>query len=449
MSSIGKMTVDFNQVSGVIKPMNAVNNGPYGSEVRKTGNFSDYKELHIPFARLHDAAFFADYGGEWSVDVHRIFRDFSADENDEKSYEFEPTDEYLKTIRAAGTEVFYRLGATIEHKKKCGTYPPSDFLKWAKICEHIILHYNEGWANGFHMGIRYWEIWNEPDCVNPDGSNPCWQGTEEQFMEFYQTAAKYLKGRFPELKIGGPAICYYNSGFSQEFLPYARKNGIPLDFFSFHCYADDVDYLAEIIEKFRALLDENGYTDTETVLDEWNYVGGWTGELYQQSIRTIMGLKGASFVLGAMCVGQASSLDMLMYYDARPCKFNGIFGLSGDERLKTYYVLKAFSELRELGGYVKPVLDCGNVYAAAATDGKEHAILLTYYDKNEQESAKPLKVTVKNACSQGPVIVEYYLLDEERDLKLMREERFTSNEFSAYLDVENYNSYLLRIRPME
>ena len=60
MSSIGKMTVDFNQVSGVIKPMNAVNNGPYGSEVRKTGNFSDYKELHIPFARLHDAAFFAD-----------------------------------------------------------------------------------------------------------------------------------------------------------------------------------------------------------------------------------------------------------------------------------------------------------------------------------------------------------------------------------------------------
>ena len=41
--------------------------------------------------------------------------------------------------------------------------PPKDFRKWAQICEHIIRHYNEGWADGHKWDIRYWEIWNEAD----------------------------------------------------------------------------------------------------------------------------------------------------------------------------------------------------------------------------------------------------------------------------------------------
>ena len=446
---MNQLKFDFKNVTGKIKPMNAVNNGPSGSVVRKTGDAEAYKELHIPFARLHDASFNACYGGEWTVDVHRIFRDFNADVNDEKAYDFYSTDVYLKDIAEAGTEVFYRLGASIEHRKKYGTYPPADFEKWAKICEHIIMHYNEGWANGFKMGIKYWEIWNEPDCVNADGSNPCWQGTPEQFLEFYNVASKYLKNRFPDLKIGGPAICYYDSGFAQKFLPYARKNNIPLDFFSFHCYAYTVDFIGEIIEKFRALLDENGYRDTETILDEWNYVEGWSGETYKKTMKAIAGLKGSSFVLGAMCVGQASSLDMLMYYDARPCSFNGIFGVIGWETLKTYYVFKAFSELKALGGYVKGELIGENVYSAGATNGTEHAMLLTYYDHDEKERVKPLKVEVKNACAGKPTVVEYYLIDEDKDLKLVREEKFTSDDFSIYLDVENFSTYLLKIKPVK
>lgn len=445
---MNEIKIDFNEKSGKIKPMNAVNNGPSGSLVRKTGNAVEYKELHIPYARLHDSAFYSGYGGEWTVDVHRIFRNFDADVNDACSYDFLSTDAYLKSIKDVGTEIFYRLGATIEHLKKYGTFPPKDFKKWAQVCEHIIMHYNYGWANGFEMNIKYWEIWNEPDCVNPDGSNPCWQGTEEQFFEFYGVVAKHLKNRFPELKIGGPAICYYDSGFAQKFLPYARKNEIPLDFFSFHCYAYTVDYIGEIVGKFRALLDENGYRNTETILNEWNYVQGWTGDNYKKTINAIMGLKGSSFVLGAMCVGQASSLDMLMYYDARPCSFNGIFGLGGGEKLKTYYIFKAFSELQKLGGYVKTQFDGENIYSVGATDGNEHAVLLTYYDHDEKEQIKAIKLNVKNACVKNSVVVEYYVIDEYKDLKLVREEKFTSNDFSVYLDIENFSSYLLKIKPI-
>ena len=142
------ITVDFGKNRGAVRPMHAVNNGPAGSAVRGTSNAEAYRAAGIPYARLHDSAFCTAYGGEFSVDVHRIFRDFTADENDPASYIFGPTDEYLANIVAAGAEPFYRLGAAIEHGYKYGTYPPADSAKWARICEHIIRHYTEGWADG-------------------------------------------------------------------------------------------------------------------------------------------------------------------------------------------------------------------------------------------------------------------------------------------------------------
>ena len=126
--------IAFANTCGPIKPMNGVNNGPLGSYVRKTSGFQLYQDLEIPFARLHDASFCATDGGEYSVDVHRVFPNFDANENDPASYVFGPTDEYIASIVAAGTKPFYRLGASIEHGRKRGTYPPKDFAKWARIC---------------------------------------------------------------------------------------------------------------------------------------------------------------------------------------------------------------------------------------------------------------------------------------------------------------------------
>ena len=128
------LLIDFNKIDGKIKPMNAVNNGPVGGGVRgETPFVRNFKDAKIPFARLHDSGFYEPYGGYWAVDVHRIFRDFNADENDANNYVFEPTDNYIKGIVSSGTKVFYRLGACIEHYYKFGTIPPKDFLKWAKI----------------------------------------------------------------------------------------------------------------------------------------------------------------------------------------------------------------------------------------------------------------------------------------------------------------------------
>lgn len=126
--------------------------------------------------------------------------------------------------------VFYRLGSKIEHGvKKYNTLPPADFHKWARVCEHIIAHYTEGWADGFNYDISYWEIWNEPDLY-PDDSQvkTTWGGSAKQFYELYTIAAEHLKARFPHLKIGGPALAsvyHENDGWLDGFFQALTRDG--------------------------------------------------------------------------------------------------------------------------------------------------------------------------------------------------------------------------------
>ena len=442
-----QLTFDLTARSGKIKPMNAVNNGPTDPGVRKVKtNFDAYKAAGIPFARNHDASFFGGYGGEHTVDVHRIFKNFDADENDPSSYIFEPTDEYLLNTMMAGTEIFYRLGASIEHRYKYGTRVPRDMAKWARICEHIIRHYNEGWANGFRLNIRYWEIWNEPDCRNADGSNPCWQGTEEEFIELYCITAKHLKACFPHLKIGGPAFCggwILNKPFYCKFLEAVARENAPMDFFSYHWYGKELSGLADAIRAAQKGLEHFGLGDREKILNEWNYVRGWQAENWDYSLATEKNLKGSAFVAGAMCVGQALPLDMLMYYDARPCGMNGLFAADTFVPLKPYYAFLMFRELARLGCQIPAPYQTENIYSCAAADEKNAAVMLSYF--TDDDGAPDTDVRVEFTHSSGTKKVTCFVLDAAHNLTPVREEIFTAETFALQLHMPLYSSMLIKI----
>lgn len=409
-----KVSIDFNNVVGKMKPMHAVNNGPRKAPIeQKCGNFEEYKAAKIPYARTHDASFFSGYGGEHTVDVHAIFPDFSKNPYDENSYDFTLTDEYLQTIVDAGTKVFYRLGSKIEHwSKKYGTIVPADFHKWAVICEHIIRHYNEGWANGFHFGIEYWEIWNEADGVAENGDHPNWSGTAEEYYELYVEAASHLKKRFPSLKIGGPAMSYLgNREWLAGFLKAVKQSdkNVPLDFFSWHSYTNDPMKVKERAEQAREILDGEGFFDTETNLNEINYLKcGW-GEKFDETIDEIGGIRGAVFYASILAVGQKSSLDMMMYYDARlNTGFNGLFGPYTYRPLKSYYVLKVFSGLYELKQEAESYGDDKDLYVVAATDGKKSRAIISYYNADFLRNEEELCVEIKGAAKK----FDAYLIDE-------------------------------------
>ena len=438
--------IDFNSEIGKIKPMHAVNNGPvykYAPDQRIT-NVDSYREAGIPYARTHDAAFYEDYGGEHIVDVHAIFPNFESDPYAPQSYDFELTDDYLKMIEMAGTKVFYRLGSKIEHwPKKYGTLPPKDFKKWAVICEHIIRHYNEGWANGFFKNIEYWEIWNEPN-LDPDDSThkKTWGGTKLQFFEFYHVAATHLKQCFPNLKIGGPALAI-DLQWAEDFLSQLKA---PLDFFSWHTYSTDPREVSGTAEQIRALLDRYGFSQAENILDEWNYVADLEGDGWIRSLKTEKSLKGASFIAGTMCMCQSSSLDMLMYYDARPCAMNGMYNTDlVCECLKGYYPFKMFNTLYTLGRSAEVSCEGDNLYACAARNDGNAAVMVTHYCDEDATLPEEIKLNIQGfSCDKG-VKAQFYLLDETHDLTLVREEILSGQRFSVFLTAPLFSSYLITL----
>jgi hypothetical protein len=359
-----------------------------------------YKALRIPYARTHDTPLGTEYGGH-CVDINLVFPNFGANVNSPKSYDFTITDSVLCRMIQAGAEPFFRLGQSIEHQeKKYGIYPPKNYKKWAKICEHIIRHYNEGWADGYHMGIQYWEIWNEPDLDQPQDrwkTDPrTWGGTMEQFDELYVVTSKHLKKCFPNLKIGGPAFANPRK-YGPDFLDYVKEKGAPLDFFSHHMYHHKPARIVEDVRIIREMLDEKGFTETESILNEWNYNRGWDEEadFYGRKMRPT--IKGAAFVGAVMCACQNEPLDMLMYYDLRP---NTIWCGPWESHLynirPTYWSLYYWAELAEYGTQAESGCDTEDIYTSAALskDGKVRLIVVNYHKDDSYTAPCELKLNL-------------------------------------------------------
>ncbi len=392
--------IDFAARAGKVKPLHGVNNSPV--RVGKQATQHEFAAAGIPFVRTHDTA--GMFGGAHYVDVPNIFRDFAADENDPANYDFAFTDAYLRPLVEAGSEIFFRLGVTIENYWRIRSYnidPPADFAKWARICEHIVRHYNEGWADGYRWQIRYWEIWNEPE--NP----PMWKGTKEQLFELYRVTANHLKACFPAIRVGGYAGCGFycvddhgyrmrHNDFYQGFRTWfedfcrfvtAAETRAPLDFFSWHLYLYEgttPERIAVHADYVRRTLDAAGLTATESIFDEWNWnpMADWV---------RVKGNEGAAVMAGAFAVMQNAPVDIAMYYDALPTRgHGGLFYFPNVEPTPTYYAFMAFNELYRLGTAVRAEAFGDGVYALAATDGRDQAILLA----NRNDEDRLLELTV-------------------------------------------------------
>ena len=222
-----RIHVDFDKIQGKIKPMHGVGQPPIelGNEGLDDSMLHWLTEANIPYSRQHDTYGF--FGGNFFVDIPNLFRDFDADENDPASYDFAFTDELFRALMQAGVEPYFRLGVSIENAHMIKAYrifPPRDPDKWARICEHVVRHYNEGWADGFHYGITYWEIWNEPDNEESIELNNMWKGTAEEYYDLYAAASKHLKKCFGDsIKVGG----YSSTGLYLGYMEKSEKYRAP------------------------------------------------------------------------------------------------------------------------------------------------------------------------------------------------------------------------------
>ena len=407
-----ELSADYNQAVKKMKPVHGFNNAARKTDYGEV--LADFLALRPPAVRLHDTAY--PYGGGHYVDVNNIFTDLSADPDDPAAYDFTLTDLYIAPLVKNGINIMYRLGCAIEHApKKYNVFPPADPEKWADVCEHIVRHYNRGWANGHEWNVKYWEIWNEPDGLDPriePNGPPNWQGTAAQYYELYSVTANRIKQKHPEVLVGGYSSCYIlgrfengrwqegDTSFFTNFLAYISAPGTkaPLDFFTWHGYLGNrgIKKIRREYAFVNETLDRYGFADTLRIDAEWNccVCDTQTDDFRTQYYVNMRNHKGASHMAAALYEMQRCGVDMAMFYDAQLWKEYGpLFEVPSLHPTPAYRAFRQFGALYALGTEYEST-EAGDVYTLAAGNGDTRMLAVS----NVSDAPQDLRIRIK-----GPV----------------------------------------------
>ena len=442
VSSAGEIAVDFTKETGKLNP--ALHSSGWTPRAYPRSISDDdeaVRSMNLTYARTHDWALFNP--GQRVVDYQYIFPLMNKDPKDPSNYCFGPTDHLLQLSRNVGLKTFYRLGTSIEHTGKIhfNAAVPEDFDKVAEVFAGIVRHYNKGWANGKNWNIEYWEIWNEPDGVTSMWCDP--EDTREwgkdqaadtayenarkkrlqaSFVKFFVKCLKRLKSEFPEIKVGGPALCWLDQDYFRDIFKACKEAGVAPDFISWHYYGPYTNAMIYDGDRARKLCDEFGFTKTELIINEWHYILTWKGvhsrnATPEQIRRALDGPTGhnnidsACHALTVLEKLQFSKIDQAYYYG---CSHDSHWGYMDQYRVpnKIYYAMKLFGSI--VRDY--PTL-CGlttddtlTAMGLKSKDGRKVSALVTDYRGTNQV----IKVSVKGA--ERAKRVSAVVLDNTRDL---------------------------------
>ncbi len=428
-----KIKVDFSEKIRPMGHLNGMDNGPIEATTDRT---KEFKEMGVDFVRFHETHTYHCK----CIETPFIFRDFSKDENDPANYYFDETDAVIKGAVDAGIEICYRFGMGTEPPPQMYTFSSNkteDFEKYARILEHIVAHYNDGWANGFHYGVKYWEVLNECDLTH------YWPQPKVRYVDFYSIVANRLKKRFPDIKIGpcgwatgvrmaplkinkttsvvplseyperphgfvsravvaegekigadtpveiteDTAMALFEEQIMQahEFGRRYRAGEFPVDFYPFHTYSAELKPLRNKIERMLPYLRDYGLDKLELINTEWNAIHlsrdkhglWWFDQMYT--------MHSAVHAFAAMIEFQHYGVSKAAYYNSEEKnKFCGLYDFDGTPK-NHFYSMKGFNLLRQgetevecRGGRTDwtTAMACGNgrkAFLAFTNQGKEAA----------------------------------------------------------------------------
>jgi xylan 1,4-beta-xylosidase len=316
------LTVNVGASPTRLKPIGGVNGLPH-AESGTAADSQDYHDARIDMVRIHNAGA-GDIDDVFSVrgrpaaapvprvlrpqmllNVNSIFLDPNADPDDPASYNFGPTDKLISQIRETGAEPLFRLGRSAGAEADV----PALIGHYAKVAAHIVLHYNQGWDGGFRYGIKYWEVWNEPDFSG------FWAAQPAAYYELYAEVAKAVKAADPTVLVGGPA-----QGrplgvrpYGEDFLAYVRDHKLPLDFYSWHWYSDNNDPydMVRVGQIIRERLDKFGFMTTPSIADDWDSSHGPLDAIETGTAQH------AAYIGAALAYMQQAPVDLAMFDDAQ------------------------------------------------------------------------------------------------------------------------------------
>jgi len=430
------MVIDCSEIKGLIQTYGHINCGPLPNINTPDGTdlSPQYRTTGLNFIRTHD--FFGP------TDISMIFPDFTADPTDPLSYNFTETDRHITSIIESGCTVFYRLGESASDNDSL-RQPPSDFQKWADICKHIIMHYNDGWGNGYYYNISYFEIWNEPDLSG------FWNGTAEQYYQLYKITAETIRSYDPTLKVGGPCTSSLdNTNYTNGFLDFIKDNDAPLDFYSWHRYADSPYQLYQGGRFVRSLLDEYGFNSVESINTEWNI-----NLIYPQ--RDNDNAKNAAFTAASLSILQDAAIDKAFRYRGPQdnnwlLKFIGfdVSLFTSDGLFKTpalsYLAMNILSKDTPYRINSEPVLNSEyglTLLAGISEDRSNISILISNYEGE----LTTINLQLRNLSWASSYTSIHYCIDEGHHLEITDKSILDPENSTLSLTIPPSTVYLIRL----
>ena len=284
------------------------------------------------------------------VRFHGIFHDelgvYTEDEHGEPVYNFAYVDQVYDGLLKNGVRPVVEIGfmpkklafnpdALHPFWYKPNVSPPKSMERWnglvTAFARHLAARYGVD-----EVAQWYFEVWNEPNI-------DFWNGIprQESYFELYAHTARALKQVSPRLRVGGPATAA--AQWVPEFLAYAAKNRVPVDFVSTHGYADDTvanlfhteeaipmdDRVCRAVTHVREQIERSPMPRTPLLWTEWNVQGE-----HQSRDTPFVGPAVANTIRA--CAGQVDMLSFWTFSDvfeeggpiAHP--FEGDFGLRAE-----------------------------------------------------------------------------------------------------------------------
>jgi len=361
------VVVDAGSIKGRIGNLAGVTCGPASPSKGWYDFTTEYRWLRVPSVRIHDCSEIGD--------MHRVFPNMKADPTKASNYDFEEVDRYLSAIVDGGMVAVYRLG----YSWGAGPRAPDDFDHFAEVCHHIVLHFTQGWANGFKYGDRIeWEVWNEANL------SQSWDQSSQRFQVFYEKVARAIRRAHPTAIVGTCGLAVnWPRDYQESLIAFCAKNKVPIDFYSWHYYgwgheqSEPYDF-ARQGAWVRNLLDQYDLRDTANYVTEWNV---WQ----PGSDPRLRNLAGAAFCLSALMFMHDGAIDMAHHYRGDVCDAmcGGLFLItsSGVVPITRAYALHTYGLLQDT-----PIrLDVPSgpdhagfaVLAGVSENGKSHQVLLS------------------------------------------------------------------------
>lgn len=415
---------------------------------------SDYPGTLIRPESLAQLKTAVDELGFRYIRFHAIFHDVLGTvrvENGRTVYDWTKIDQLYDALLGMGIKPFVELGftpgamasspQTIFYWKGNTSHPEPN--AWRALVDAFVRHLRSRYGDA-EVRSWYFEVWNEP---NLDGF---WERAEQKaYFDLYETSARAIKAIDPQLRVGGPATA--GAAWVPEFLDFAAKRGLPVDFVATHTYGVDGGFLDERgqddnrlstnpdavtgdVRRVRQRIAASKFPDLPLFFTEWSASYNPRDPVHDSYISAayiLTKLKATRDLAQGMSYWTFS--DLFEEAGPPPTPFHGGFGLINREGIRKPAFF-AYKYLNLLRGREVPSADA---QSQITTDKGRTAVLLWDWQQPKQEiSNRPFFTKLLPAQASRPTELRFEGLAPGSYRVTVRRTGFKANDaHSRYLEM--------------